>query len=171
MGYARGQAVCYAAAYWDKVCDDGYVATLGQPGYVQQTAAASLLGLSIPHEEDCTHFVSRCLGRLGGGLSIPNGSYLPRGILSAPALVYYLGKKSGLAVQIIEKTPKQDAWDYIDCLAPGDVIAYFPITGKDYGHTVLYIGDGRIACHSISRWGEYFDAPAGNSLVTFLHIK
>ncbi len=87
MGYTRGQAVCYAAAYWDKVYDDGYVATLGQPGYVKQTAGASLLELSIPHEEDCTHFVSRCLGRFGSGLSIPNGSYLPRGILSAPALV------------------------------------------------------------------------------------
>ena len=32
---------------------------------------------------------------------------------------YYLGKKSGLAVQIVEKTPNQDAWDYIEPPTPG----------------------------------------------------
>ena len=114
--------------------------------------------------------MSRCLGKLGGGLNIPNESGLALGILSAPVLVYYLAKKSRLAVKILEKAPKQDAWGYIDNLAPGDVIAYFPTDGKDYGHTAFYIGDGRVACHSICRWGEDFDQPAGSSLVTLLHI-
>jgi len=171
MAYSRGQAVFYAAAYWNKVCDDGYVATLGQPAYVKQPAGADLTNLSIPDEEDCTHFVSRCLGSLGGGLKIPNDNGLALGILSAPLLVHFLTTQSGIAVKITDKTVKNDAKAYIDNLAPGDVIGYFPKQGRSYGHMALYVGDGRIAAHSICRWGDYFDVPGGDSFVTLLHIR
>jgi len=86
----------HAAACWDKVCDDGYVAVMDQqPAYVKFKPGADLSSLVISRENDCAHFVSRYIARLGGGLPISNRDGMALAILSVPVLVKYL-RSSGI---------------------------------------------------------------------------
>jgi hypothetical protein len=39
----------------------------------------------------------------------------------------------------------------IGALAPGDLIAYFHIGLRTYTHLAMFLGGGRIACHSYGR--------------------
>ena len=165
MGYRRGNAVLYAAAYWDKVCDDGYIAMRGQPAYIKHSAGAPW-PKGIAGDFDCAHFVSRCLARLGGGLQIPNNDGLALGILSVPALVKFL--QNGIARTIVEAANADVASKHLSGLEPGDVIAYH---AEDFsmGHSALYLGNELISCHTINRWGKKFTDPSG-LYYTFLHI-
>jgi len=178
MSYNRDRAFDYAIKYWNRVCDDGYVAVgePARPAYIAYPAGSLIEPLQIDGEDDCTHFVSRCIGFVGGGLSIPSTEGMIKGISSAPRLVRYL-RSSGLVRTIVEKVPKTVAANYIDQMDTGDVIAYFRVKDEDYGrtadygHTALHIGIGRVSCHTISRIGTDFkEVGYGSDLITLLHI-
>ncbi|MBZ5621604.1 MAG: hypothetical protein LAQ69_23175 [Acidobacteriia bacterium] len=68
MGYNRRHAVNYARAFWNRVCHDGKVATRsGYPRKINGKILSPGLPFSaigqIEHEEDCTHFISCCVGQ------------------------------------------------------------------------------------------------------------
>jgi len=68
MGYNRMFAVNYARVFWNRVCHDGRVAT--KSGYPRKINGVTVTpGLPfraigrIDREEDCTHFISCCVGQ------------------------------------------------------------------------------------------------------------
>ncbi len=138
---------------------------------------------------DCTHFISCCIGeRPGqpcGGLPI---RYLqlgtppsdPYGIVRVDTMVNYLTgrpiappnnrRRYARYVEIVaEKTSDKT---HISRLQAGDLIAYFD--GSKYFHMALYLGNGKIACHTYCRsdlpectWENSWDLTA---LYTFLRF-
>lgn len=146
MPYNRMAAITYAGAFFNRVCHDGKNATReGYPAVINGVKLTPGLALSaigpMPHDFDCTHFISCCLGRgegrlvvggreitfHGGGLDIPspigNGVY---GETYAPRLVgwliangarvishRFLGNGDIFADRMIREN-----------LLPGDVIAF-----------------------------------------------
>ena len=78
--------------------------------------------------DDCTHFISCCLGTRGGGLKIPTSfPGGPYGILSANKLAELLIAKKWveiLANKIADETKALDIMT--NKMEPGDLIAYTP---------------------------------------------
>jgi hypothetical protein len=83
----------------------------GDPEEIATVGAGTVV---LEFHEDCTHFVSCCIGRPGGGLSMPNPFFGPYGIVPAPQF---------LSIR----------------------------------HIALYIGEGKIVCHSRCRIDAPFD--------------
>jgi Putative amidase domain len=189
--YNRAGAVAYASLYWDKVCHDGCVGVQTEtnrsvvPPIIKAEPGALLDASLFPagmKGSDCTHFISCCIGKPGGGLSIGSWDCPPAyGILGTPALVRFL--TAGGRAQIIKRggqeiiTEPEVAWDIVrNALEPADIIGYAAPTG--YKHLVLHVGTGDkaglIASHSHNAYGEYFDNIIFSSWTcvgyTFIHI-
>ena len=67
MSYIGAFAVNYARYYWNRVCHDGHIATKGgYPKTINNVALTPGMAFSdigaIDGEEDCTHFLSCCVG-------------------------------------------------------------------------------------------------------------
>jgi hypothetical protein len=168
------------------------VYTGAQGGLVEVAPPAGGVGWAAL--DDCTHFVSCCIGRVpgsrGGGLPIPtpadyfhpNGPY---GFVRVSRLKQFLLSKGLAGVVGAERTTDAAA---IRGLSRGDLVLYHDTDGKDI-HFAILLGDGtadtpqrrvRIACHTYARsddasctWnpeGWRLGADAGWSY-TFLHIS
>jgi len=181
-GYDRAKALAYARKYWNKVCSDGYVAVdhvtspalpyvaipAGTPfqqkyanGVFQdewiKTPAGNLIELSTgaPQLDDCTHFVSCCLGRepseSAGGLLIHRDYNTIYGCLGADRLLNKL-KADGLIQIVAERQSFSQAAAHIGSLQAGDLIFYCT-NALPYHHSALYMADTmkRISCHSYCR--------------------
>ncbi len=165
--YDRNAAVAYANANYNKVVGDGYFYINSYP--------ATLLGAGQPVPSggnDCAHFVSSAIGSPpgggGGGLTIPNcaGTYGEPGAARLDELL--VGNSAGgygtqyQYGQLVSSVSQ---------LTPGDVIGYdwdggTSMSGID--HTVVYVGNGKIDCHSNSRLGSNWNfSPA---TYFFIHI-
>ena len=141
--YDRQAAIDYALKYWDKVCSDGY--------YFAESTGATWLGAgeAFPTDVegfDCAHFVSCCIGsepnEPAGGLEIPSRT-MAYGEPGAQKLVdWLLGQGATIA-------------DDISDLVPGDVVAYDVDHNGWIEHVALYIGDGLVTAHSVSRYGQW----------------
>lgn len=154
--YDRQAAVDYALRYWDAICSDGYF-------FVENTGP-TLLGTSAPlpteHEGyDCAHFVSCCIGNEpndpGGGLDIPSRTSA-YGEPGAQRLTDWLLDNGAIRVK------------RVSALVPGDVIAYDADHNGWIEHVTLYMGDGLVTSHSLSRYSKWNPDP--DSDFVFLHM-
>jgi hypothetical protein len=164
--YNRTAAVAYANANWNKVVSDGYF-------YINSYPATYIgAGQPVPAGgNDCAHFVSSALGTPGGGLTIPNraGTYGEPGAARLDELLvgnsaggYGTTYKYGELVSSVSQ------------LTPGDVIGY-DWDGSGGGsmggidHTVVYVGNGLVDCHSNSRLGANWTLGGADDYF-FIHI-
>jgi hypothetical protein len=169
MAYDRDAALAYARAHWDRPCDDGcvagefagrdWIAVPEGARFVHDFDGDRPLGrehLLLPDGtrwewktlDDCTHFMSCCLGAPAGGLELPrdfaNGPY---GVVGADRLVHVL-TNAGLA----DALPVADKRDpQLERIAPGDLIGYYSRPRSRYVHLAMYAGDERIICHTYCR--------------------
>jgi hypothetical protein len=186
MAYVRAFAVNYARYYWNRVCHDGRVATRsGYPREINKVSLSPGLAFSdigtIDGEEDCTHFLSCCVGNglgviqadtrygtvpvpmfPGGGLHMPSPFAFAAvyGETYTPRIVPVL-KRLGATVVGPEFQVKQydTTAQAVNKLQPGDVVAYAeqpkPST---YAHICLIVAPGgKIACHTTARFGKNYD--------------
>jgi hypothetical protein len=138
--------------------------------------------------DDCTHYISCCIGQppgeTGGGIPLmrqlgspPNRPY---GIVRVSTMVDYLLGNIGQApykyAQAVgtEKTSDSSLISHLD---PGDLIAYWHIAKKRYSHLTMYLGSGKIACHTYCRsddaactWDNNWALGIGTHRWTFLHF-
>ena len=154
--YDRLAACQYARDYWDRVCSDGY--------YFADSEGPTLLGAgeSLPTGEegfDCAHFVSCCIG------SEPNG---PAGGLDVPSRTVAYGEPG--AQRLVDWLLDQGATrvDRISVMVPGDVVAYDADRDGWIEHVALYMGDGLVTAHSLSRYSEWNPNPEAN--IILLHL-
>jgi hypothetical protein len=190
MPYNRMAACTYAGAFYDKVCHDGFVATRQNPGYPKKINNVTLTpGLpfsqigAIDREDDCTHFLSCCVGQSrgtlpvggrdtqfpGGGLHVtsPFANIGVYGETYTPRLV---GRLIILGARVVQ--PQFMPANYASTrtaiqqnLGPGDILAFADKTDLasdgtgSYQHICLLLSsDGKIACHTRSRFGtDYSD--------------
>jgi hypothetical protein len=189
--YNRIKAISYASLHWDKVCHDGCIGVQSEtnqrvvPPIINAEPGKPLDAELFPtglKGSDCAHFISCCIGKPGGGLSLGSWDCPPAyGILGTHNLVRFL-TRSGRA-RILSRDGEEivtnpgTAWDIVrNKLEPADIIAY--VDCKGYKHLVLHIGEGDtaglIASHSHNKYGEYFDALTPSSWTcigwTFIHI-
>lgn len=200
-GYDRDGAIAYARKFWLRPCDDGFIA-LGprsgrtfaavpagtrfehEPGPPAAEHAVLPDGSQIPwaHLDDCTHFISCCLGarpgERSGGIDIAYRQLgappaAPYGIVRVSTMVSYLVRQ-GLARVVAEKSADDRM---IDSLAPGDLVAYFNLRLGLYSHLALLLPDHRIACHTYGRsddpgcrWDNHWDLGRDTHRWTFLHM-
>ena len=162
--YARAAAVEYARTHWRSVCHDGFIAgKFGSANFRRAAAGTLFQHLNDPNNpecirvdgetinfgplDDCTHFISCCLGG-GGGLAIPRDFPTgPYGIISAKKLVQWLldsGTATAIAVPDKSNPP-------LDRLRVGDLIAYYRASTGRYTHLVMYLGNYKIVCHTYCR--------------------
>lgn len=190
VAYDREAAAAYALRYWNRVCHDGWVGVKSQTvqaarPIVKAEPGSSIYAMGIVPpgmgEGDCTHFISCCIGKPGGGLSLGNWHAPPAyGFLNAPALLRFL-ILSGRAEVVPAPDGAQvvrdagDAWWIVRTqLSRGDIVAYRG--ASEYEHLALLVGDGdtagQVACHSAPRCGTAFDAVGciGFTSYTFLRI-
>ena len=153
--YNRLTACQYAQKYWNKVCSDGY--------FFADTEGPTLLGARkpVPTDEgfDCAHFVSCCIGseanEPAGGLGVP--SRTPAyGEPGAQRLVNWLIEQGAIRV------------DRMSAMVPGDVVAYDVDRNGWIEHVALYMGDGLVTAHSISRYSEWNPKPEAD--IVLLHL-
>src|ERR1700683_4299926 len=169
MPYNRTAALDYARYYWNRVCHDGKIgsnwegsiraakrdqgihATFGHaaPGTIINDQSASISLPPSQVEDDCTHFISCCIGYsgpnapIGGGLPIgqpyqgnPFGFDNPDGLLNdliPRHLAVYVGEKFRLAhnnAGVIADAATQ--------LRPGDLVAYAD-ANKKYAHMAIIV--------------------------------
>jgi hypothetical protein len=178
--YDRNKAIAYAGRFWDKVCDDGFVALLSKKDQskvrkskVVKVALGTNLGSWTPpdgfNQDDCTHFISCCIGLHGGGLALGKWDIPPAyGSLSPLSLVKVL-KEKGYATVIVEGVNDTESFRSIikDRAEKADLIAYGD--SPDYDHMVLHLGEGKIACHTSARFGKDF-TDVNMSPLTLLHM-
>jgi len=154
--YDRLAACRYAQDYWDKTCSDGY--------YFAHTEGPSLLGAGqpLPTETegfDCAHFVSCCVGsepnEPAGGLDIPSRTSA-YGEPGAQRLVNWLMRQGATRV------------DELSAMVPGDLVAYDHEHDGWIDHVALYMGDGLVTAHSLSRFSEWNPDPAAE--IILLHL-
>jgi len=154
--YNRLGAFQYAQKYWNKVCSDGY--------FFADSETPSLLGAGnpVPTDEegfDCAHFVSCCIGsepnEPGGGLDVPSRT-LTYGEPGAQRLVNWLIGQGASRVATIS------------AMVPGDVVAYDADHNGWIEHVALYMGDGLVAAHSISRYSKWNPKPGAE--IVLLHL-
>ena len=156
VAYDRTAALDYALNYWDKVCSDGYY-------FVESTGPALLgSGESFPTDVegfDCAHFVSCCIG------SEPNE---PAGGLAIPSRTSAYGEPG--AQRLVDWLLSQGATlaDSISDLVPGDVVAYDADHNGWIEHVTLYMGNGLVTSHSLSRHSEWNPDPLSDFV--FLHL-
>ena len=191
MSYQRMNAVMYAAAFWDKVCSDGRVATdIGYPkipsGTPMDTARKS------PNfkgsEDDCTHFISCCIGRTTGKISVGGNQFtLKGGGLDVPSPfkgagvyghthvtnIYYFAQKCGAKIVGQEFRRKSDpatAADISANLTFGDLLVYSSDTHiRHHRHLVMLLSGTRITCHTSARFNKDF-LHVGITYVTLLKM-
>lgn len=195
--YNRVGALLYAQLYAFNVCHDGRVATSGIYPRAPAGSPINQAGLpeaarrlpnayAVPHpvlnEDDCTHFISCCIGanlqvpsppavpnvRCGGGLSIsqPFGSSV-FGHTTVPNLLWELlgitplrKPLARIAGSQFQKTNDETTRSNIArLLQPGDLLAYSEKTDPSgYIHFAIIVGDANIACHTYSRYNiDYTD--------------
>jgi hypothetical protein len=184
MPYDRMAALTYAGAFYDKVCHDARVATKGgYPARINNVLLTPGLPLNqigaITGEDDCTHFISCCVGQgkgklqvggrdidfPGGGLAIssPFQSAGVYGETYTPRLVGALIFKGVKIVppQFMVTTYAATRTSIQRNLRGGDVLAYASSANLRsdgtgfYEHMCLLLGsDGKIACHTSSRFGK-----------------
>lgn len=196
--YDREGAMAYARKFWLQPCDDGFVGLGGasgktfaavEPGtkFVHDSGSEHAVrpdGSEIPwaHLDDCTHFISCCIGQRPGercgGLKItlkqlgepPDAPY---GIVRVSSMVQYLVAK-GYARAVAEKTEDEST---VGRLSPGDLIAYFNKSRGIYSHLALLLPDAKIACHTYGRsdqpectWDNSWLLGKGTHSWTFLQL-
>jgi hypothetical protein len=166
--YNRTAAVEYANQYWDQCVSDGYFWINGST--YKYYGAGAPVPVNVPGEasgigDDCAHFVSSCIGTPAGGLSIPTRVSPTYGEPGAARLDQLL-ISNGYAQQVTS----------VSQLTPGDVIGY-DWTGSGHGsmsgidHTVIYLGNNKIASHATSHDGVAWNWANSGSTITFLiHI-
>ncbi len=154
--YDRLAACRYARDYWNTVCSDGY--------YFADSEGPTLLGAgeSLPTGEegfDCAHFVSCCIG------SEPNG---PAGGLDVPSRTLAYGEPG--AQRLVDWLLDQGAMRVakISAMVPGDVVAYDADRNGWIEHVALYMGDGLVTAHSLSRYSEWNPNPEAD--IILLHL-
>jgi hypothetical protein len=193
--YDRLGALTYALYYWNKVCHDGRIAANWPSASSSKNRGPALYGRARPgtiindprnpislqpgtSEDDCTHFMSCCVGfkgslpssadgkplAAGGGLAIyqtypPYNN--PFGMDNVPALLGDL-KGKGFAQLVPPAFRSMDAQhvvataaDVLTNLKPGDLLAYSKSSSDaGYIHFAMIVG---------SRWitfsGSVFSAP------------
>jgi hypothetical protein len=177
-GYDRDKAIAYAAKFWNRVCDDGCVALLQElpPGKPKPTKIAKVPPGTLLRdwqepsgwdEDDCTHFVSCCIGRHGGGLPLGVHDFPPAyGSLSPRSLIKVLSGRLTRLAEGVQTLPPSVESQWIE----GDLVAYGEGKDDDFSHMALHVGAGMITCHTMSRWLDSYDLVARRPM-TFLHIK
>lgn len=186
-------ALIYARIFHDKITSDGRIATkTGYPRTINGVAITPGLPFTqigaIPGEEDCTHFVSCCIGRpptmkmagvdiQGGNLPLQTAPHVKAagafGRDTVPEMVPHL-VSAKLATIVGPQFQPRDLpltrHNIVTKLQPGDLIAY---ASKDkpgsYEHLVILVGPTAIACHTRSRFGPEFDT-IGFPWVTLLRL-
>lgn len=166
--YDRDQARHYARYYAKAVCHDGAVFTGGGGGGLgveHFDPGESLSDKNIDGENDCTHFISCCVGdhkgvhnkhtggKAGGGIPITAHDAIGwgYGITSAPRMVDYLLNR-GFAKPIGgQKVFRSTAAPDIEKLEMGDLIAYAASSNGGYTHMAFHLYQGKIACHTNCR--------------------
>jgi len=183
MPYARMYALIYAGIFWDKVCHDARVATKqGYPTKINNVTLTSGLPFTqvgaISGEEDCSHFISCCVGQgrgklrvggrdidvYGGGLQIPSpfANAKVYGETYAPRLVGALiaNKSKVISRQFLPTHDFNTRDAIVRNLGPGDILAY---ASKDsaarYEHVCIIVGQPTsnrvpIAWHTRHRLGQ-----------------
>jgi len=154
--YDRQAAMDYALNYWDKVCSDGYY-------FAENTEPIQLAaGAPLPTESegyDCAHFVSCCIGnepnQPSGGLNVPSRTFV-YGEPGAQRLTNWLLEQGAVYARSVSD------------LVPGDVVAYDADHNGWIEHVTLYMGNGLVAAHSLSRYSEWNPEPASDFF--FLHL-
>jgi hypothetical protein len=171
VSYDRNSALAYARQHWLCVASDGYIAgEFGGTAYREVPAGTVFVhddnpyapehallpdGTEIPWSalDDCTHFMSCCVGRppggvAAGGLSIPSDFGAgPYGILGADRFVRALVTR-GL-VEVIPVADKSDPG--LERIAAGDLIGYHRRSKGTYTHMAMYAAEGNIVCHTYCR--------------------
>ena len=172
MAYDKKAAVSYAVKFWNVVTHDGCAAIGHDPWYKTLPAGTKYVPSKDSTSEDgidpdgnvvvtwadlddCTHFISCCLGTPGGGLNIPTSfPGGPYGILSAHKLgTMVIEKKWGtvLADKIKDETKALDVMK--NSMEAGDLTAYWDPIKSRHRHLALHLGDGKISCHTFCRYG------------------
>jgi hypothetical protein len=205
--YDREAAVKYAEDFAFHVCSDGFMMLADDVGVkyrgmpaVKMPADASIVndssstehvekadgspftlsnGTAMTNKEmdDCTHFISCCIGRppggKGGGIRVPTTMWgdpkedNPYGITRVPTMLAFL--TTGKIVEKVADKTSDPA--EISKLSKGDIIAYsHPTLG--YTHLGLYLGNNKISSHTISRFGKNWKlgAPDNGFTWTLLHF-
>ena len=171
--YNRDQARRYARWYALCVCHDGAVAFTKTKGNVETTyfkhypPLTSLVHMPYgpdEHQNDCTHFISCCIGDHGGfqmgkgngiagGVPIKSHDAIAHayGIMGAPRFVKYVLDRGYAKLVGTERMPRAEAEKHIKSLDMGDIIGYAESPTGGYLHLVLHLYDGHIACHTSAR--------------------
>jgi hypothetical protein len=186
-GYDRDAAVAYARKYAFRPCSDNFMflddrnTTAGfyvklptdavvvkddpDTDHVEAGGKTFVLSdgnsLTFRMMDDCTHFISCCIGRppgdTAGGIKIPTTMWgdpahgiNPYGISRISTLLAFLKDRGLVKVVATNTTDKSQ----IKRLARGDLIAYFNVPRGEYTHLALYLGDDKIAAHTVSRLDE-----------------
>jgi hypothetical protein len=162
MQTPRMQALAYARKFWNRVCDDGCIGgtfpgganfrkvpldtVFVNDGGQEHALLADGSRIEWAPLDDCTHYISCCLAR-GANIKVKNDfNPPPYGILGANRMVDWLTTTAKLAtvIAVPDKTKPP-----IDKLSAGDLIGYK--RGGRFGHLAMYLGEGKIACHTYCR--------------------
>jgi hypothetical protein len=204
--YDAAAAVAYARKFWNRPCTDLRIAPdlgqhpeLTQRGFIDASSVDKFLkrqdeqaedavdaeGNLVPKGswdflDDCTHFISCCIGRPpataypkndtpkavsewrantapAGGLLLPNHSLdvTMYGLAGLDRLVEFLTAPARQwATKLANDISKDVARPLMDKMMPGDLIAYSH--GGKFDHLVILLGDngklnGKVACHTYCR--------------------
>ncbi|MCI0336642.1 MAG: hypothetical protein L0226_03625 [Acidobacteria bacterium] len=176
MAYDRLLTIFSAAYFWDKVAHDGRVATKG--GYPAKINGVTLTpGLPLDQiganliEEDCTHFVSCCIGQSKCTIKVGNRDITIHGgglRISSPfkgAKVYGHTHVAQLVGELYNSKQASIIWPQflptrydstrnkiLQNLRAGDLLAYARKPNPNhYEHMAILVGPDTIACHTYSR--------------------
>jgi len=176
VAYNRVGALAYARNNWNKVATDLFIASSNHnPPFVSAPAntvfvhrppdgsipvhhddamSGSQLVLDWNGTDDCTHFLSCCIGKppngTAGGLSVPQDFPTgPYGVIACQRLFDWL-KSQPNAKLVVEK--KSDP-TLISQISAGDLIFYWNASLGRYHHAGMFLGSPSyaIACHTYSR--------------------
>ena len=174
--YDRVAALSYARGNWNKVATDLYIASGNHtPPYVSAPAntvfvhrppdatfrehhddamSGSNLVLDWRGTDDCTHYLSCCIGRppggTAGGLSVPRDYPTgPYGVIACQKLFDWLRTQPNTSLVVEKGTDRA----LINRIAAGDLIFYWSARLGRYHHAGMYLGapSGAIACHTYAR--------------------